>query len=224
MTDPRPDAARPEVPAQIRHGRLVAIARGLPADGLVDVAAALHEGGMRVFEVTLSSPDALAGIAAVSDAQRRHGPDGLLVGAGTVLSIEEATAALDAGAQFIVMPHVDAELVGWAAARGIPAFPGAMTPTEIVRAWRAGAAAVKIFPASVLGPAFVREVRGPLAAIPLIPSGGITAASAPAFISAGAAAVGLGGWLTGSGDVETIRARAAQAVAAVEPTGRADPG
>ena len=143
MQDPGPDAARTAVPARVRDGRVIAIARGLPAERLVDVAAALREGGVRVFEVTLSSPDALAGLAAVVAAEARHGADGLLVGAGTILSIGQARAALDAGARFLVMPHLDAELVAWAAGRGIPAFPGAMTPTEILAAWRAGAAAVK---------------------------------------------------------------------------------
>ena len=154
-------------------------------------------GGVRAFEITLDSPDALAGIAALT-ASPGAGSDALLVGAGTVMTIDEAAAALDAGARFLVMPHTDVRLVAWAAERGVPVFPGAMTPSEIVAAWNAGAAAVKIFPAGRLGPGFVREVRGPLARIPLVPTGGITAENAAAFIVAGAVAVGAGGWLTGS--------------------------
>ena len=84
-------------------------------------------------------------------------------------------------------------------ARGIPAFPGCATPTEVLAAWRAGAAAVKLFPASVAGPAFVREMRGPFPDIPLVPTGGVTVETAPSFIAAGAVAVGMGGWLLGDG-------------------------
>lgn len=207
-------AERPAIPPAILAGRVIAIARGLPAALLPDVAAALLAGGVRAFEVTLDSPDALDGIAAVAAVASAPGSDRLVIGAGTVLSIEEAAAALEAGARFLVMPHTDDRLVAWAAERGVPAFPGAMTPTEIVRAWRAGAAAVKIFPAGALGPSFVREVRGPLAGIPLVPTGGINAENAGAFLAAGAVAVGAGGWLTGSGDPATIRQRAAALVAA----------
>ena len=109
----------------------------------------------------------------------------MLVGAGTVLDVAQAQAAVDAGARFFVMPHTDPELIRWAAERGIPAFPGGFTPSEILAAWRAGAAAVKLFPASVAGPVFVREMRGPLPEIPLIPVGGVNLETAPAFIAAG---------------------------------------
>lgn len=209
-----PTAARPAIPPAILAGRVVAIARGLPAALLADVAVALHEGGIRAFEVTLDSPHALAAISALAAAESR-GDDSLLIGAGTMLTIDEAAAALDAGASFLVMPHTDPRLVTWAADHGVPVFPGAMTPSEIVTAWSAGAAGVKIFPAGGLGPGFVREVRGPLARIPLVPTGGITADNAGAFIAAGAVAVGVGGWLTGSRDPATIRERAAALVASV---------
>jgi 2-dehydro-3-deoxyphosphogluconate aldolase/(4S)-4-hydroxy-2-oxoglutarate aldolase len=140
---------------------------------------------------------------------------GLEVGAGTVLSLEAARRAIDAGATFIVMPHLDVEIVEWAARLDIPAFPGCATPTEILAAWRAGAAAVKAFPASSLGPGFVRELRGPFPDIPLLPTGGVTLESAPAFIAAGAIGVGMGGWLIGDGDPAGVRERAGQVVGAV---------
>jgi 2-dehydro-3-deoxyphosphogluconate aldolase/(4S)-4-hydroxy-2-oxoglutarate aldolase len=208
-----PTAARPAIPPAILAGRVIAIARGLPRALLGDVAAALRGGGVHAFEITLDSPDALAGISALAGAAGGEGS--LLIGAGTVLSIDEAAGALDAGARFLVMPHTDPALVAWAADRGVPAFPGAMTPSEIVTAWNAGAAGVKVFPAGGLGPAFIREVRGPLARIPLLPTGGITAENAGAFIAAGAVAVGAGGWLTGSRDPAVVRERAAALVAAV---------
>ena len=115
-----------------------------------------------------------------SRAAARHA-DGtaLEIGAGTVLSIEAAERAVDAGATFLVSPHVDPELIEWAADRGIPFIPGAFTPTEILAAWRAGAPAVKFFPASVAGPDFIRDFRGPFPHIPLLPTGGVTVKRRP---------------------------------------------
>jgi 2-dehydro-3-deoxyphosphogluconate aldolase/(4S)-4-hydroxy-2-oxoglutarate aldolase len=121
---------------------------------------------------------------------------GVQVGAGTVLTLQQASAAEQSGAQFLMAPHLDEEIVGWASAGGIPMAPGALTPTEIIRAWNFGAAAVKIFPASVAGTALLREVRGPLGHVPLIPTGGISADNARSFITEGAIAVGVGSWLT----------------------------
>ncbi len=215
MTAATDATGRPAIPPAILEGRIIAIARGLPAARLVDVAAAARDGGVRAFEITLNSDGALEGIAAVARAEAAVETGGLLVGAGTVMSIAEATAALDVGARFLVMPHTDPDLVAWARARGVPAFPGAMTPSEIVAAWRAGAAAVKVFPASTLGTSFLREVHGPLSDIPLIPTGGISADNAAGFVAAGAVALGVGGWLTGSGDPSIVVARARAIVAAV---------
>jgi 2-dehydro-3-deoxyphosphogluconate aldolase/(4S)-4-hydroxy-2-oxoglutarate aldolase len=220
MTAPERAVAGPPIPEPILTGRIVAIARGIAAERLPAVAAALRGGGVRAFEVTLDSPGALDGIAAVAAAEAAAGASGLLVGAGTVLDAGAAAAALEAGARFLVMPHTDPDLVAWAAERGVATFPGAMTPSEILAAWRAGAAAVKLFPAVTLGPSFVREVRGPLGAIPLVPTGGITVANAAEFLAAGAAAVGVGGWLTGSGDPRLVGERAAALVAAIADGGR----
>ncbi len=205
---------RPAIPPGLLAGGVVAIGRRVAADRAPEVAAALAEGGVRAFELTLNDPeaDALRSIEAVA----RVAVDlGLEVGAGTVLSIEAARRAIDAGATFLVSPHLDPSLVAWAAAQGIPAFPGCATPTEAFAAWRAGAAAVKLFPASVVGPAFIRELRGPFPDIPVVPTGGVTVDSAQSFIAAGAIAVGMGGWLLGDGGAPGVRARAVQVVAAV---------
>jgi 2-dehydro-3-deoxyphosphogluconate aldolase/(4S)-4-hydroxy-2-oxoglutarate aldolase len=196
------------LPEEIAGPRVVAIGRGLPAERIERIAEGLVAGGVRAFEITLNSPDALGGIAALAG---RWG-DRLLVGAGTVLGITEAAGAADAGARFIVSPHTDSRLIEWAVGRGLPAFPGAFSPTEIYAGWSAGATAVKLFPASVAGPAFVREFRGPFRDIPLIATGGVTIESAPAFLAAGAAAVGMGSWLTGDGEPEGIADRAARLV------------
>jgi 2-dehydro-3-deoxyphosphogluconate aldolase/(4S)-4-hydroxy-2-oxoglutarate aldolase len=202
----RTAAARPALPAPIVEGRVIAIARRLEPATLPAVAEALAANGIRVFEVTIDSPGAVESIRALAE-----GPlaERLLVGAGTVLSVGEAEAAVAAGARFLVTPHLDPELIGWAAERGIPILPGAFTPTEIVTAWRAGAAAVKLFPASVAGPAFIRDFRGPFPDIPLIPTGGVSVENAADFLRAGAVAVGLGSWLTGAGDPAEVARRAA---------------
>jgi 2-dehydro-3-deoxyphosphogluconate aldolase/(4S)-4-hydroxy-2-oxoglutarate aldolase len=208
--------ARPPVPAGVRDGRVIAIGRGLDPATVPAIGEALAAGGVRAFEVTLNSPAALEAIAALAE---RFEPDRLLVGAGTVLDLDAAAAAVVAGARFLVMPHTDPDLVAWATDRGIPAFPGALTPTEVLAAWRAGATAVKVFPASTVGPSFVRELRGPLPQVPLVPTGGITLDSAPDFIAAGALAVGLGSWLTGSGDPVVVEERARAIVAALAVAG-----
>ena len=203
---------RPPVPELIRVGRVVAIGRNLDPATLPTIVDGLRAAGIPAFEITLNTPDALEAIAALA---ARFDPEEILIGAGTVLEPTQASAAVDAGARFLVMPHTDPEIIRWAAERGIPAFPGAFTPTEIMAAWRAGAAAVKLFPASAAGPTFVREMRGPFPEIPLIPVGGVTVETAPSFFDAGALAVGMGSWLTGGGDPATIRERATQLLAAL---------
>jgi 2-dehydro-3-deoxyphosphogluconate aldolase/(4S)-4-hydroxy-2-oxoglutarate aldolase len=207
-------ASRPAIPAGLMSGGVVAIARRLAPDAAPDVATALADGGVRAFEITLNEPvaHALRAIEAVASGSRHSG---LAIGAGTVLSIAAARQAVEAGATFLVMPHIDTELVAWAAERGIPVLPGAATPTEVLAAWRAGAAAVKLFPASALGPSFIRELAGPFPDIPVVPTGGVTAETAGSFIAAGAVAVGLGSWLVGDGVPAGVAARATQVVAAV---------
>ena len=209
MSDPSP---RPVLPIDLVTCGVVAIARRLAAETAPQVADALADGGVLAFEITLNEPVAGALRAIESVAARAPG---MAIGAGTVLSIESAQLAIDAGATFLVMPHTDPELVAWAAQRGIPALPGAFTPSEVLAAWRAGAAAVKLFPASVAGPAFVREFRGPFPGIPLVPSGGVTVQSAGDFIRAGAVAVGVGSWLIGDAAPAGVTARARQIVEAL---------
>ena len=205
---------RPAIPAGIREGGVVAVARNLSAETVRGVADGLLRGGVRALEITLNEPENRA-LDALRAATRHAEGTELEIGAGTVLTIDAAQRALDAGATFLVSPHTDAALVEWAAERGLPCFPGAFTPTEILAAWRAGAAAVKLFPASVAGPAFVREFRGPFPHIPLLPTGGVTAETAPDFIRAGAIAIGLGSWLIGDGDPDGIAERGTLAVRAV---------
>jgi 2-dehydro-3-deoxyphosphogluconate aldolase/(4S)-4-hydroxy-2-oxoglutarate aldolase len=207
------EMARPAIPDGVAVAGVVAIARHLTAAAAPTIAGALADGGIRAFELTLNDPedDALRAIESAAAVAPRLGLD---IGAGTVLSVAAARRAVDAGASFLVMPHLDPDIVTWAARRGIPAFPGCATPTEAFAAWRAGAAAIKVFPASSLGPSFVRELHGPFPSMPLVPTGGVTLETIPTFIAAGAVAVGLGGRLLGDGDPTGIHERAAAAVAA----------
>lgn len=196
------------LPSQIAHGRVVAIARRLPPGSHTVLADALLRGGIGVLEVTMDSDDAVATIEAMS-------ATGLLVGAGTVMTIGEAEAAATAGASFIVSPHTDDVLVRWSIDNGLPVMPGAVTPTEVVRAWDLGATAVKLFPASIGGPRYLSSIRGPLGHIRIIPTGGIDSSNAREYLDAGAVAVGVGGWLTAAFDADTIHARATELADAV---------
>lgn len=207
---------RPSTPAGITDGGVVAIARRLSADDVPAIADALVGGGILAFELTLNEPEdaALRALEAATAHVQRSG-SAMAIGAGTVLSIDAAARAIDAGARFLVSPHLDIDLVGWAAERDVPMLPGAATPTEVLAAWRADAAAVKVFPASALGPSFLRELRGPFPEIPLQPTGGITVENAGDYIRAGAIAVGMGSWLFAGGTPASIEERARQATSAV---------
>ena len=214
---------RPSIPGGIRDGGVVAVARHLTADTVRAIADGLVRGGVRALEITLYDPEGRA-LSTLRAADRHVEGTRIDIGAGTLLTIDAAARAVDAGATFLVSPHTDTALIEWAAERGLPCFPGAFTPTEILAAWRAGAAAVKLFPASVAGPAFVRELRGPFPQIPLLPTGGVTAETAPDFIRAGAIAVGLGSWLIGDGDPRGIVDRSETVVRAVEAARRPSTG
>ncbi len=205
---------RPPIPELIRESRTIAIGRHVGAHDAPAIAHALAAGGVLAMELTLNEPEdaALAAIEALA----RAGEDlGALVGAGTVLSIGAAKRAVDAGARFIVSPHTDTELVAWCALSGVPCFPGALSPTEILSAWNAGASAVKLFPASAMGPGYLKQLAGPLPQVEFVPTGGISADTAGDWISAGAVAVGMGGWLIGDGDPDGVTERARQMAAAV---------
>jgi 2-dehydro-3-deoxyphosphogluconate aldolase / (4S)-4-hydroxy-2-oxoglutarate aldolase len=127
-------------------------------------------------------------LAAIHD---RFG-DRVLLGAGTVLDIESADQALQAGARFIVSPHTDVALVERLAQRGVPTIPGAFTATEVLTAWRAGATIVKVFPVGSVGPAYIKDLRGPLGNIPLLPTGGVTEDNAAEFVRTGAWGLAVG--------------------------------
>jgi 2-dehydro-3-deoxyphosphogluconate aldolase / (4S)-4-hydroxy-2-oxoglutarate aldolase len=211
---------RPAIPEAITDAGVLAIARRLDPASIPSVCDALLQGGIAAFELTLNEPESVA-LEALEAAVRHAEGSGMSVGAGTVLSIDAAQRAVDAGAAFLVSPHIETEVVEWAARNAIPMFPGAATPTEVLAAWRAGASAIKIFPASSLGTSFIRELRGPFPDIPLLPTGGISVDNAASFIQAGSIAVGIGSWLFGGGSPAAIAERASQAVGAVAEARRA---
>jgi len=172
---------------QILENKIVAIIRGVRPDAVPDIAAALHAGGIRCLEVTLNSPDALAVIRSLSV---RMG-DRLLVGAGTVLDVAEAQAAVDAGARFIISPTLDIPTIQVTKQLQAVSIPGAFTATEILTAYRNGADIIKVFPASV-GVGYFRDLRGPLPHIPLMPTGGVNLENISDYHKAGAVAFGIG--------------------------------
>lgn len=189
---------------------VVAVLRAQHADEYAPVISALAEGGVRSIELTLST----AGVFDLLPALIRDFGDEVEIGVGTITTTAEAEQALDSGARFLVTPVTENDIVRAAVARGVPVFPGGLTPTELLSGWRAGATAVKVFPASTVGPGYISQLRGPFPEIQIIPSGGVGIDDAAAWISAGAMAVSLGGPLLGDafkgGDLGQLRARAAE--------------
>ncbi|WP_339159754.1 bifunctional 4-hydroxy-2-oxoglutarate aldolase/2-dehydro-3-deoxy-phosphogluconate aldolase [Paenibacillus sp. FSL W8-0186] len=174
---------------QLKQERIIAILRHVPdeqADGLI---AALDRAGVVFVEATLNSDGALG---MISRWREQYG-DRMRIGAGTVLDVNMAKEAVSAGAEYLIAPNLDEAVVNYAREQSIDVYPGAMTPSEIVRAWNAGATAVKIFPMASMGLAYLREIRAPLSHIPMIATGGVRLDNIQQFIQAGATAVGLGG-------------------------------
>jgi 2-dehydro-3-deoxyphosphogluconate aldolase/(4S)-4-hydroxy-2-oxoglutarate aldolase len=170
---------------------LVAVLRAPDGARLAEAAAALADGGITAVEVTLTVPDALDVIRQV----RQRLGDRVLLGAGTILDAETARAAILAGAEFLVAPTLNRDVIRLCKRYGKLALPGAFTPTEILAAWEAGADVVKVFPADVVGPAFFRALRGPLPQVRLMPTGGVDLTTAADFLRAGACCLGVGGQL-----------------------------
>jgi 2-dehydro-3-deoxyphosphogluconate aldolase/(4S)-4-hydroxy-2-oxoglutarate aldolase len=193
---------------------IVAILRAPSSEQLVNVARALYDGGIDVIEVTFTVPRALEILAEV----KRDLGNKVLLGAGTVLDPETARAALLAGAEFLVSPVVNVDVIRLCRRYDKLAMPGAFTPTEILTAWDAGADVVKVFPADVGGPNYLKAIAGPLPQVRLMPTGGVDLTTLRDFVKAGACAVGLGSALVEKsavqkGDMARIRDLASQYVA-----------
>jgi len=173
---------------------VVAIVRANSSTELMDVVEAIRRGGVNVIEITMTTPNALEVIRDVS----RKFRDEVLTGVGSVLDAETARAAILAGAEFIVAPTLSLETIALCNRYGKVVMPGALTPTEILTAWEAGADLVKIFPSSLGGPAYIKAVKAPLPQIQVVPVGGVGVENAGEFIKAGSAAVAVGGSLVNS--------------------------
>ena len=170
---------------------IVAVVRFADPGPLVEVVRALADGGVTVAEVTFTVPNALD---VIREARRQFG-DRVLLGAGTVLDPETARAAVLAGAEFVVAPSLNVEVIRLCRRYDKLVMPGAFTPTEVVTAWEAGADIVKVFPADVVGPAFFKALKGPLPQVKLMPTGGVDLTTAAEFLKAGAVCLGVGGQL-----------------------------
>ncbi|HLC35120.1 MAG TPA: bifunctional 4-hydroxy-2-oxoglutarate aldolase/2-dehydro-3-deoxy-phosphogluconate aldolase [Anaerolineales bacterium] len=173
----------------IEETGVVAIVRFDRSEELVRVARAVAQGGVRAIEFTMTTPDALGTIA---QAAKQLGGE-VLLGAGTVLDSETARAAILAGAEFIVAPTLNPDVIATCRRYSVVAIPGAYTPTEILTAWECGADLVKVFPAEFGGPDYLKAIRAPLPQVKLIPVGGVSLETTADFIRAGAAAVAAGG-------------------------------
>lgn len=171
----------------VKKEQVIAVIRAFPKALGKQLAQAMRQGGIRLIEITWNSdqPEDL-----IPELQAEM-PD-CLIGTGTILNAEELNRAIALGVQFVFTPHVNPQLIATAKQHHIPIIPGALSPTEIITAWQAGATAVKVFPAQAVGGVnYIKSLQGPLSNIPLIPTGGVTLENAQGFIDAGATAVGL---------------------------------
>ena len=200
----------------IRTTGIMPVIRTRSAELALRAANALREGGIDVLEVTMTVPDALQVIESLT---KRFG-SAAWIGAGSVLDSAMARRCIDAGAQFLVAPGFDAEVVELAHSADVAVAPGALTATEVLSARAAGADLIKIFPCSLVGgPRYLRALRGPLPDVPFMPSGGIDLDNIPHYFAAGAYALGVGGELVDealltTGDDRKLVERARQFVAA----------
>jgi 2-dehydro-3-deoxyphosphogluconate aldolase/(4S)-4-hydroxy-2-oxoglutarate aldolase len=201
----------------IRESRVIAIMRAKSSGQLIAAADAIQQGGVRVIEVTMTTPGALQ---VISDAVERYGDD-VLFGAGSVLDPESARTAILSGAGFLVTPTLNLEVIEMAHRYAVPVSPGCFTPTEMLTAWEAGADMVKFFPASIGGPDMVKAILAPLPQLEIIPVGGVELDNAAEFIRKGAIALGVGSSLINQklldhGDMNELTRRARAFIAEVK--------
>jgi len=208
---------REEIVKAIEECGIVAVIRASSSEEALAAVDAILAGGVRAIEITFTVPGAAQVIA---DLHKRFGED-IVLGAGTVLTKEQALAAIEAGAEFIVAPNTNPIVIDTAAQKNCVVAPGAFSPTEVVTALQSGADLVKIFPANVLGPGYLKDLKGPFPKIKTIPTGGIGLENAADYFKAGAAAIGVGGKLVDlkalrSGQPEKLTETARQFIAIVQ--------
>ncbi len=187
-------ANKQETLQALKDTGVVAVIRADKAEDLMDVGRALRQGGVKFIEITMTVPGAITVIEKATAALKS---EDVYIGAGTVLDSETARLAMLAGANYIVSPVFRPDVVATCQRYDVAVMPGAMTPTEVLAAWEAGADVVKIFPAGVGGAQFFKDLKGPFPHIEIMPTGAVNRETAPKFIKAGACAVGVGGELVG---------------------------
>jgi len=196
----------------IEKTKVISIIRGIESQDILEVTSCLYAGGIRCMEITMNTPGALTMIT-----ETRRNKD-ILVGAGTVLSVDAAKRAIDAGAQFVLSPCLDVEVIKYCLDRDVLPIPGIFTPTEMFLAHNSGAELLKVFPAGIVGPQYIKDLLGPFSGMRLLPVGGVSLENTTAFMKAGAFAVGVGSFLANPSlakakDFATIRQRAEQFIA-----------
>lgn len=212
--------SKSDVLARIREVGLVPVIRAESADEAAQAIDAIRAGGVPILEITMTVPGA---VRLIEDVSRRYGTEAV-VGAGTVLDAETARACILAGARFVVSPSLNLETIACCRRYGVAVLPGALTPTEVVTAWQAGADMVKVFPCGAVGGAsYIRALKAPLPQIDLVPTGGVSLQTAADFIKAGATALGVGADLVDmkalrEGQGALITAKARELVAVVRQT------
>ena len=179
----------------VKERKIVAIVRGLSPEYLIRLGHAFEEGGIGLMEVTYnqSAPETWKDTANGIEAVEKEFGDRLLVGAGTVITLEQVSMTYNAGGHYLVTPTTQPEIIRAGKALGLGLYPGAFTPSEILAAYEAGADAVKVFPASCLGPGYIKAIRAPLSHIPLMAVGGVNEKNAADFMKAGCVGLGVGG-------------------------------
>jgi 2-dehydro-3-deoxyphosphogluconate aldolase/(4S)-4-hydroxy-2-oxoglutarate aldolase len=214
MTTSTPARLQPS--AVLREHPVIAVLRARDPrdyDAVVDV---LTENGIRSIELTLSTPGTLERLPSLV------GRGGAEIGVGTITTVEQAQRAIDGGASYLVTPIIRLDVIELAVRRGVPIYPGGLTPTELFAGWEAGATAVKIFPAETVGAQYGSHLRGPFPDIEFVPSGGIVLADVPDWLRAGAVAVSLGGPLIGDalkgGSLEALAERTRRVIELVAET------
>jgi 2-dehydro-3-deoxyphosphogluconate aldolase/(4S)-4-hydroxy-2-oxoglutarate aldolase len=178
---------------ELERTGVVAVLRAPAFDAYLPVVETLISSGVTCIELTLTTPNTIEQFASL----RSQLPEGAQLGIGTVTAVDQATRAIEVGADFLVTPITHTPLVDIAVSHGVPIFPGSMSPSEVFANWSANATAVKVFPAATVGPDFIRQLHGPFPGIALMPSGGVGLEDIPSWIAAGAVAVSLGGPLVG---------------------------
>ncbi|GGN91496.1 MULTISPECIES: bifunctional 4-hydroxy-2-oxoglutarate aldolase/2-dehydro-3-deoxy-phosphogluconate aldolase [Haloarcula] len=206
------------VQQQLVDSGVTAVLRGIPEEKMVDVAKAVHEGGVTALELTADAKRCSDMIAAVD--KELEGTDAV-IGAGTVMDAAAARNVIEAGAEFVLAPNLNEDVVDVCNREGVVCVPGVMTPTEAADAMEAGADILKMFPASTVGPGHIGALQGPLGDVPIMPTGGVSTDNVAEYFDAGAVAVGAGSALVdyeaiANDDMEQVRESAAEFVEAVE--------